>query len=997
MSSEYGIFDGAYRGPRLGHWPVASSVGSFVDDRSPTIHSRRGRPRSTRSGVQSDEGLTKKLIRAAMEQKLTAASAAAKSTLATSVSSERTKASTTRSEAKAPEPFIVPPMSSRSYKSTKPDVAARTMELPVISAAGSVKSHQKPSSKPSVPPSVPRTSPPAATRFNAASVKLTKSLTRDGSIRTPQEDGAVCLPNLLASLPNLPLSLPKWTPASTIRVIDENGEIQVLNIPAGDYSKPTSSVRSVEQTNPATTRSGDDFIIPSTSACLDEKHKQLREHGTSTASVAPSNVSRKSAQSAMMSGALPAPSQKSNSVPQSATRSCKDSGVAMGSASAPDSKVNSRRTVSSRAGSDEIPDSVVSFARKIASISLPSDKQRMSVPTAPAPQLFEEVGMGLTTGYPMWKEVSERSNRSTGEPSTGSQRSAEQSVRSNASFNAESACSRVSSSEQGSQRTISSNAPSKAESTRSQVSGSQKPPQRSGSSSSMRSKIDGAGFHVSGSQKRSQGTIRTSASSARPTSEHGRQPSVKSNPKTPTARSTGSSSSITHTFGGFNQDGFVQQAGTQFASHNPRPAHQETRFAGDGWVSPHPLSVADTQSAVSIPVDGSGQRGTITHDQWRALRDASPAIAGSVLGSPVPSAVGLEPLPLSARNHPPPTGYIGSYHLSKAQPSRPRPQRDMDVGFDDSQARGPRTLVLLEELETSLLQVQQAQRQYYLAQNSAHSRTQRPGSRSSASARSRALRQAPSVHDEDTQWDSQAQFDGATSSHAQGEGISSNSAMYNNLVYDQSLPYNRSASSSRPLQSGGYNVGLTASDLANFQSQLSSTVSRYSSQLSHVQQERAPPQPDYNVWNNGQSRMSARATSHHSAHAFPPNLSYPRERCQLTMPWDQTSSRAGAYSIVSEGARSQHESSARRSSRNSSSTHGSSRDSTSRVADSSQYAGSGRRSSHHSAGSQRPSRNQSSRHAGNGVRVQSRGRESRGQNVWTPAQWEDQDVGSQRW
>jgi hypothetical protein len=104
-------------------------------------------------------------------------------------------------------------------------------------------------------------------------------------------------------------------------------------------------------------------------------------------------------------------------------------------------------------------------------------------------------------------------------------------------------------------------------------------------------------------------------------------------------------------------------------------------------------------------------------------------------------------------------------------------------------------------------------------------------------------------------------------------------------------------------------VGLTPTELAKYHRQLSNTISHHSSRLSRVEQDQELSQPDYNVWNSSQSRISGRtasrhsAVSHQSADAFPPNLSYPREKTEIEMPWDHASSHTSSSGASSRSHR----------------------------------------------------------------------------------------------
>jgi hypothetical protein len=877
------LFDNAYQGPREGHWEVTSSVGSFIDDRCPTTYGYGHRSRTNGRGALIDEELAKKLMQATIEEKRITALATSKDRTPTSVTGDRAKQSSTPLEVKSPKPFFVPASRNRPYNPVMPDIAAVTNDITESPKANSAKLYSKPNSNAKSPASAGRHTPPHAVfGTSAASDHPNPSPSTGRTIRILGNNGEVAFVNL----PSLPKTYQN-TPSS-------------IEIAPADKSNNRSKSQSHdhEHTPSPSPNSGISVkgsIIPAVSDRIGEKRTLAENDQWATTSPANELQHFRSSSSPVMSGALPVTSWKSVSAAQSAAQSCKDSGVAIDGMSAAVSRAGSGRTVSAKPGS-AISQGVFSFAQQIANTSSTSSKIPKAVQAAPVQQPFEEIGIGLTTGFPAQKQASERSNRTAAHQSFRSQRE--------------------------SQRKVGSNVTSKE-----------------------------AGRQSVGSQKDSQRIVSSNMHSAQPAQERSRQVSTQSNYKPPTvhsvssssssrqasthpnhkpttARSASSSSSITHTFGGFHQDGFTQQANTQVAPHNQKhgsvnqcqsrsgsdrnrkgassnvsvgdrvspvcPSHSpisplassphlapatepQTDFAGDGWISPHPLSVASTdvgaapQPAVHLSADSLGHRATLTYDEWRAQRDAAGSVAGSFAGSRVPSAVELQTVPPAVYNYPPPADYAGSYHQKTVQPHRARShaghhlRRDSehDLGISGTDVAGHTAVVHDRRLSFS-------------AHASVHSHVRSLSTRHKNSMYNDSAQRSPSVRSQTADRDLSAQHDG-------------------------------SALNSGSMQEEGYTVGLTPSELANYQDRLSSTISRYSSQHSQVQQEQAPPHPDYNVWNSAQSQTSGRAASHRStsAHAFPTNLSYQRETTQLAMPCDQASSHAGTPTALSSHARSQ--------------------------------------------------------------------------------------------
>ncbi|GAB7329015.1 hypothetical protein MBLNU13_g00866t1 [Cladosporium sp. NU13] len=945
------FFDNAYQGPREGHWDVTSSVGSFIDDRSPTVYGYHNKPYATGRGLNIDEGLAKRLMQATAEEKRTAVIAGAKSPATADQLSDWVRRSFATSEAKASKPFFVPPVRNRLYNPLVPDLPAVADNAPTPPAAASTRSRRKPSSNSKASSSAgPHTAPPTAVQTNATSNSPVPSPSTGRTIKILGKNGEVAF----VDLPSLPKTYPQASSSVKDSATDQ---------PAKRFEVPLNHDK---QSHSSHLNFGIDKketgMIPETRTTASKEQTPSPDGGWAAALPASERSQPHKSGSAIMSGALPMPSPWASPAPQSVAASCKDSGVVMGDVSAVASNASSAKTASTKPGS-AISQRVFSVAQNIAKMASNASAKSSSVQAAPLPPPFDEVGMGVTTGFPAQKAQSGRGNWMTRHTGFGSvrvsQRSAKNDAPSERSVRKRSeqgtarsnykppsvrSVSRSTStsylgfgSERPSNHPAGSHAPSSRTShERSQPDSSHlsyKPP-------TVRSisRPDHASYSGSGSEKATQGCVGNDATSANSAHKHRKEEKeARSTYKPPTVRSSRSSSSVSHAFGGFQHGGIAQQAdihsvrledkqssthsrcaqpeaaeGNGYASTSSRaraalsiarpelrvdthvpvsplsdgtspicPSHspvsplaqsphvlhttnQQTRFAGDGWISPHPLSVATSeigvppQSAVYISADGPGHVGTLTYSQWRAHRDAANTASGSFTGSRVPSALEPHIAPEEVYNYPPPASFVGSYELQTRQLHQLRSQADPDIDRRDQHERWT------PECRVS--------------NHTAFSQEQR-----------RSYNDQGSVRD-----------------HSQSLRSSHNTSVYGDSASD--------SGHNAPVL--GYNVGLTPTELANYHRQLSNTISHHSSRLSHVEEEQGSPQPEYDVWNSSHSRASRRAISHHSAisrhsaQAFPPNLSYPREKTQIEMPWDHASSDTSSSGSSSRHARSQRRSSA---------------------------------------------------------------------------------------
>lgn len=682
-------------------------------------------------------------------------------------------------------------------------------------------------------------------------------------------------------------------------------------------------------------------------------------------------VGSQRAASWVMSGALPAPSRapsrEPSQAPQSAADSLRDSGIAMSDYFA-SVKGASSRASSARPGLAISP-GVLSIAQQIVKIPSTSSSARNSKPKSV--EGFQEIGLGMTTGFPTRERTSDRSDRERTKHLSSSRHSSQASVRreSGSVRSDHGPASRTHSSRHGSQPSVRSGSGSVQQQSEAneheRVRSNYKPPTVVSASSSASVTHSFGGFYQEGfvpqdqatllrqegeigsrdggsnksrsvrdesvrsivkdasdvaSSKRSQSSSHSHRSdqsislrSDRGSSVHsganhvsdvkqsrsGSQAhrsdqsrsarsdrgstvrSVASYASTASSRPKKAAFQATSMAPHPRSDRQSQASAPRCPSHSPvsplapspqlfTPGPERTNFAGDGWISPWPGStIPSHETDVYISADGLGHCGTLTYSEWRSHREALKSDAGSYAGSRVPSAVGLQPLPRSVYGHPPPASYIGSFNPDPKYSPQPVPQMDGEPAWI-SQHFSPLQGANEVQLPASVHSQQGSLRSY-----------------SSARSHQGSLQSHSSAH---------SQSGSASTAHS--------NSLYNQPVHQTPIAASQNAGWSFPPQTPGdapaYNVGLTHTELSTYQSQLGNTISRYSSQLSHVQREQTPPQPNYEVWNNGQSHHSSRrsSSSPHSIHNFPPNLSYPRVKSQLAMPWDPTASQVNARSAV---------------------------------------------------------------------------------------------------
>ena len=318
------FFDNAYNGPRDGRWEVASSVGSFVDDRCPTVYGYRPQTRPAGRETRIDDGLVKKLMQATVEHKRAEAATLARQTVTVGgAPTDNGKAPSAPPSVKVSRPFFVPPLRNKPYI---PMVASRQGDQEHIQKANSAQQFTK-----------------ANNDFQATAtreVAATKSVIAKAQSDTPQ----------------------RMTPdRSTIRILGKNGEEAFISLPSLVKSVHASSHRTQQRSEVAvpvsrSRVSAEDFQPDETVAAPEliepeeqdqnqnqeqnkrqknrqknNKQKKLQDRVEQLITESPQveEVGSQRAASWVMSGALPAPSREPSQAPHSAANSMRDSGVAM--------------------------------------------------------------------------------------------------------------------------------------------------------------------------------------------------------------------------------------------------------------------------------------------------------------------------------------------------------------------------------------------------------------------------------------------------------------------------------------------------------------------------------------------------------------------------------------------------------------------------------------------------------------------------------------------
>jgi hypothetical protein len=995
------LFDNAYNGPRDGHWEVASSVGSYVDDRCPTFYGYRSQVRPAGGEARIDEGLVKKLMQATIERKRAEAAAITRQPVTVAgAPTDNVQIPSAPPSAKASRPFFVPPLRNKPY-------------IPVVAKS---ESHREQSPRPL---STTRQPPPKANNeFRATETR---------EVATPKAE--VVKPKSHTSQRTTP-------DRNMVRILGKNGEEAFVSLPSLAKSVHASSHRSQQRSEVAVPNSEargsaagsqprETATVPEVVENEQQDEKQNQEQPqqqkkkqknkkkqpqdeverliTESLPVVEREEST-SATSWVMSGALPAPSREPSQAAQSAASSLRDSGIAISDFIAR-VKAASDRASSIRSGSAISP-GVLSVAQQIAKMpsTISSTKNCKHNPNASGLEGFKGIGFGMTTGFPPRERTSDRSDHGRAKQPASSRHSSQLSVRKESgSVQQQGGVSSRHSSQSFARRDSGSVQQQHEGASRH---GSQQSARRE--SSSVQQQYEGSSQHSSQpSIGRQSGLVQQQDRG----SQHG---AVRSNYKPPTVVSASSSASITHSFGGMYTEGFVpqdqsmllrqeaeigsrgggsdrsrsvrsgsvrssvkyasdvsssknsqsssrghrsdhsvsirshrgssvqnganyvsevaslrhsqsgsqarcsdhsrsarsdrgssvrsvascvsilassrhsevgsrapsvahpgsdrvsQRIGTRCPSHSPvsplapsphlfAAGPEQTRFAGAGWISPHPASVIPMKPAVYMSADSTGHCGALTYSEWRAHRDDLASEDGTYAGSLVPSAVGLQPLLDTVYSHPPPANYVGSHNPGSRQLPQPVPQMDGEPAWAN-QHFSPLQGFNEMQLPASVHSQQGSLRSH----RSARSQSGSISKSRNSSLCNEAVRQVPIAASQNAGW---------------------------------SFPPQDNHSS--PVRAPAYNVGLTPAELSTYQSQLGNTISHYSSQLSHIQREQTPPQSNYESWDSGQSHHSSRrSSSQHSIHNFPPNLSYPRVKSQLAMPWDATASRVDSGPAV---------------------------------------------------------------------------------------------------
>ncbi|KAK6442176.1 hypothetical protein LTR95_001585 [Oleoguttula sp. CCFEE 5521] len=271
------------------------------------------------------------------------------------------------------------------------------------------------------------------------------------------------------------------------------------------------------------------------------------------------------------------------------------------------------------------------------------------------------------------------------------------------------------------------------------------------------------------------------------------------------------------------------ERGSQPSARESFESQSKTKFAGTGWISPHPLSVAPTavgsprQSAVRLPRESFDDPGaTLTYEEWKEQRDEQATVVSSSSRGQymVPSLAGSKvrppPIPASA-----PLGYGGSYSVPTIPPQPQYPVYTQDWA-------GP----------SAAAQCSRAREEY-------------------VSLTPLGVHPVPS-HGSSTL---QHQF--------QGSNARSNTGWNQLPQVDGSLQ-------------APYTVGVSPSELQQYNQRVGSTVSHYTDQILKLRNGAVLHQPDYTAWGkHSQSSQTLQPVTSRPASSVRSN-----GQIQLAMPWD---------------------------------------------------------------------------------------------------------------
>ncbi|KAK6430664.1 hypothetical protein LTR95_013174 [Oleoguttula sp. CCFEE 5521] len=272
-----------------------------------------------------------------------------------------------------------------------------------------------------------------------------------------------------------------------------------------------------------------------------------------------------------------------------------------------------------------------------------------------------------------------------------------------------------------------------------------------------------------------------------------------------------------------------RERGSQPSARESFESQSKTKFAGTGWISPHPLSVAHTavcsprQPAVRLPGESFDDPGaTLTYEEWKEQRDEQATVVSSSSRGQymVPSLAGskVRSPPIAM---PTPLGYGGSYSVPTMQPQPQYPVYTQD--WAGPSAASP-----------------------YARAREAHVSPTPLGANAVASHRSSTLQH-----------------------HFQGSNAGSSTG-WKQLPQVDGSPQ------------APYMIGVNPSELQHYNERVGSTVSHYTDQILKLRNGAVLQQPDYSTWEK-HSR---------SSQAFQPVTSRPASsvrsngQVQLAMPWD---------------------------------------------------------------------------------------------------------------
>ena len=764
----------ALDGKREGHWEVSSSIGSFIDDRCPTIYDypvERHAPGAVKPLAGS---LLKKLAKATIDEKV-ATARANEHTVQERDQGAHKRVECSELEKEKPKVFRIPPVPNekRGIK-TKYKIHQQTVVRPI---SAEVAAPQKDSKRAAVIKA--RSPSPRSSVWSSTPLKKTKV------VRIVGKNGEV-------AFVELPLLPPSYKPSVNAQKAAPSAPKPAQK---AEKAEKTARIVTAKQTGAEQQIRNEPNPKPSNALPKQQKQKPPKEQKTKAAT---------KAATAEMSGALPILPAEVVSPPVSVRSSTKDSGIFMGGMFENESESPSA-----------IPEKVQSLARKIAkTASVQARSERSRAISAHSVQSgWQQVGAGQTTGGGIAQSDGKQSAASNYRPPTvHSEDSASTIVHDFSGMAAFAARSRAAS-------------------------------------------VANKAVHQGSAKWNSPPAARFTGSDAKwNRADSTRAPSVQYR-----------GDERAHSYHERERTASIAEGATHLRSEHHQTARstsqvQKTVFAGTGWISPHPLSVAPSeiasppQSEIRLPGGSGWQEGpTMTYEDWQRVK-GSPA--SQIQGSQHQVAEYLH-------------GWdTGSDTKAVDASWKHMPQHEGSVAGSQqwSGFRQPSSASYRHSIRSPSQQHQQQTSSRQSIHSDAPQFPQPPSARQSS--QHTAVYPPPEWQDQPFVEDHQG------------------------MQYPPQLDGARS-----------YQFGLSQEDLDAYQKQLENTISFYMSRMPQMQQrpERAtatsvPPDPRSNSqYPPGAQQEQPYPGQYRSSPLFAKQLS--NGQVQMKMPWDQSSRGSGSTTM----------------------------------------------------------------------------------------------------